>query len=587
MQRSRRALLQRRALEKAIYGRNRAYKVSLSAVAFLWALVFLLNLWIGHGDVNEDGSGDFLVAVRSCAENKPLYGRGTCSALPKTESSSQEIQFEDSAKNSCTRAGKSQVMNGESPDVLQNSNPGPTIQEPANEEKPESAPSSEKDASKSDRFARVVPPGLDQFKNKAFNYKNQNKIGQAGGIIHRLEPGGSEYNYASASKGAKLLAYNKEAKGASNILSRDKDKYLRNPCSAEEKFVVIELSEETLVDTVEVANFEHHSSNLKDFELLGSPIYPTETWIKLGNFTAGNVRHAQRFLLPEPKWVRYLKLNLLGHYGSEFYCTLSILEVYGVDAVEIMLEDLISDQDKLFVPEQTSNEDNQSETFQNVYNQGETSQNVDDEMEKDLAVGKADVKRVVMTIDMPGPVEEVRRQQVNRMPGDSLKILMKKVRSLDINLSVLERYLEELNSRYGKIFKDFDSEMEEKEVLLQNIRSDIRGLSQSKEAMGKEVIGLVSWKSLVSTQLEDIIRGNAILRKEVEKVQRNQVHMENKGIVIFLVCSVFGLLALVKLLVDTVLSNYRSENSRKFCSESYSWYFLFLSSTITIIILSL
>lgn len=574
MQRSRRALLQRRALEKAIYGRNRAYKVSLSAVAFLWTLVFLLNLWIGHGDVNEDSSGDFPVAVRLYTENKPQYGRDTCSALPQIDSSSQE--------SSCTQAGKSQVTDRESADVLPNSNPGRAIQEQASE----GNPLSENDVSKSDRFARAVPPGLDEFKNKAFNVKNQNKIGQAEGIIHRLEPGGSEYNYASASKGAKVLAYNKEAKGAANILSRDKDKYLRNPCSAEEKFVVIELSEETLVDTVEVANFEHHSSNLKDFELLGSPIYPTDTWTKLGNFTAGNVRHAQRFLLPEPKWVRYLKLNLLGHYGSEFYCTLSILEVYGVDAVEIMLEDLISDQDKLFVPEQTSNEDKSVPT-QHVSNHGETFQNVNDEVEKDLAVGKADVKKGAMTIDVPDPVEEIRHQQVNRMPGDSLKILMKKVRSLDINLSVLERYLEELNSRYGKIFKDFDSEMGEKDVLLQNIRSDIRGLSHSKDALGKEVDDLVSWKSLVSTQLEEIITGSAILRKEVEKVQRNQVHMENKGIVIFLVCSFFGLLALVKLLVDTVLSNYRSENSRKFCSESYSWYFLLLSSTITIIILSL
>lgn len=574
MQRSRRALLQRRALEKAIYGRERAYKFSLSAVAVLWTLVFLLNLWIGHGDVNEEGSGDFPVAVRLYTENTPQYSRDTCSALPRTDSSSQEIQFEDSAKISCTQAGKSQVTNRESADVLQNSNAGPAIQEQASE----GNPLSEKDASKSDRFARAVPPGLDEFKNKAFNAKNHNKIGHAEGIIHRLEPGGSEYNYASASKGAKVLAYNKEAKGASNILGRDKDKYLRNPCSAEEKFVVIELSEETLVDTVEVANFEHHSSNLKDFELLGSPIYPTDTWIKLGNFTAVNVRHAQRFLLPEPKWVRYLKLNLLGHYGSEFYCTLSILEVYGVDAVEIMLDDLISDQDKLFVPEQTSNEDKSVPT-QHVSNHGETFQNANDEMEKDL--------QGVMTTDVPDPVEEIRRQQVNRMPGDSLKILMKKVRSLDINLSVLERYLEELNSRYGKIFKDFDSEMGEKDVLLQNIRSDIRGLSHSKDALGKEVVDLVSWKSLVSTQLEEIIRGNAILRKEVEKVQRNQVHMENKGIVIFLVCSFFGLLALFKLLVDTVLSNYRSENSRKFCSESYSWYFLLLSSTITIIILSL
>ena len=50
MQRSRRALLQRRALEKTIIGQSRLYKVSLSLVFLLWGLVFLLSLWISHGD---------------------------------------------------------------------------------------------------------------------------------------------------------------------------------------------------------------------------------------------------------------------------------------------------------------------------------------------------------------------------------------------------------------------------------------------------------------------------------------------------------------------------------------------------------
>ncbi|XWS38211.1 hypothetical protein CRYUN_Cryun19dG0111100 [Craigia yunnanensis] len=74
----------------------------------------------------------------------------------------------------------------------------------------------------------------------------------------------SEYNYASAMRGAKVVAHNKEAKGANNILGKYHDKYLRNPRSVE-----------------------------------------------------GN------------------------HYGSEFYRTLSVVEVYGVDAIERMLEDLV------------------------------------------------------------------------------------------------------------------------------------------------------------------------------------------------------------------------------------------------------
>lgn len=50
MQRSRKALLQRRVLEQSICGRNQLYKVSLSLAVVLWGLLFLLNLWIGHGD---------------------------------------------------------------------------------------------------------------------------------------------------------------------------------------------------------------------------------------------------------------------------------------------------------------------------------------------------------------------------------------------------------------------------------------------------------------------------------------------------------------------------------------------------------
>ncbi|KAI3734518.1 hypothetical protein L6452_13988 [Arctium lappa] len=47
------------------------------------------------------------------------------------------------------------------------------------------------------------------------------------------------------------------------------------------KFVIVELSEETLVDTIKIANFEHHSSDLKEFELLGSSASPTQTFEQL------------------------------------------------------------------------------------------------------------------------------------------------------------------------------------------------------------------------------------------------------------------------------------------------------------------
>ncbi|KAL0314039.1 UNVERIFIED_CONTAM: hypothetical protein Sangu_2248300 [Sesamum angustifolium] len=43
--------------------------------------------------------------------------------------------------------------------------------------------------------------------------------------------------------------------------------------------------------------------------------------------------------------------------------------------------------------------------------------------------------------------------------------------------------MEELNSRYSDIFKEFDKEVGDKGVLLEKIMSDIRGFSESKEDM--------------------------------------------------------------------------------------------------------
>ncbi|KAK2999173.1 hypothetical protein RJ639_024339, partial [Escallonia herrerae] len=459
--------------------------------------------------MDRDGSGDLPIGIRTWDEDKRSPNKGLPSEFSVDISPSMENFEEDSNENPYTNEAGTEGHTSQISGSIVNA--VPAVDELGEVENFSSGAQSENAASKSDRLSRAVPQGLDEFKNRAFNSRTRPVSGQAGGIIHRLEPGGAEYNYASASKGAKVLAYNKEAKGASNILGRDKDKYLRNPCSAEEKFVVVELSEETLVDTIEVANFEHYSSNLKDFELLGSLVYPTDSWVKLGNFTAGNVKLAQRFVLQEPKWVRYLMLNLLSHYGSGFYCTLSIVEVYGVDAVERMLEDLVSVQDNLFASDESSAAQKASLT-QPVSTGGDQYHNVINDVEAEPAYENSDVKRGFAATDVPDPVEEIRHQQVGRMPGDSvLKILMQKVRSLDLNLSVLERYLEELNSRYGNIFKEFDKEIGEKDSFMEKIRLDVRSFFDSKEVMNKQVADLMSWKSLVSLQLDILASDNAIL----------------------------------------------------------------------------
>ena len=58
------------------------------------------------------------------------------------------------------------------------------------------------------------------------------------------------FNYAADSNGAKAVASNKEARNRKFVVSHDLDLYMINPCSAPDKWVVLELSEEAFVDTV-------------------------------------------------------------------------------------------------------------------------------------------------------------------------------------------------------------------------------------------------------------------------------------------------------------------------------------------------
>ncbi|KAJ0257647.1 SUN domain-containing protein 4 [Hirschfeldia incana] len=444
----------------------------------------------------------------------------------------------------------------------------------------------ETNASKADQLSRAVPLGLDEFKSRASHSRNKSLSSQVSGVTHRLEPGGKEYNYASASKGAKVLSSNKEAKGATSILSRDNDKYLRNPCSAEGKYVVIELSEETLVNTIKIANFEHYSSNLKEFELQGTLVYPTDTWVHMGNFTAANVKQEQNFTLLEPKWVRYLKLKLLSHYGSEFYCTLSLVEVYGVDAVERMLEDLIAVEDnkKVFNTREGDSEQKEEpvkhQTESSEGNDGSTERENELETSTENTLAKAEAS--MASNKLTEPVEEVRRHQPgSRMPGDTvLKILMQKLRSLDVNLSVLERYLEELNTRYGSIFKEMDRETEVREKVIETLRLDVEGMKERQEKMVSEAEEMKEWRKRVEKEMERAEKENEIVSKRVEEVWQRVEWMEKKGLIVFTLCIGFGTIAVIAVLVG--IGTRRAEKT-----GGGAWILLLICSTFIMLVLSL
>ncbi|KAI4200857.1 MAG: hypothetical protein LQ350_003659 [Teloschistes chrysophthalmus] len=144
-------------------------------------------------------------------------------------------------------------------------------------------------------------------------------------------------NYASFDCAATMLKTNPECKSATSVLVENKDSYMLNLCSADNKFFIVELCTEILVDTVVLANFEFFSSIFRTFRVSVSDKYPVklDKWRELGTFEAKNSRGLQAFAIEEPQiWARYLRIEFLTHYGHEYYCPVSLLRVHGSTMME-------------------------------------------------------------------------------------------------------------------------------------------------------------------------------------------------------------------------------------------------------------
>ncbi|XP_021121071.1 SUN domain-containing ossification factor isoform X3 [Heterocephalus glaber] len=118
------------------------------------------------------------------------------------------------------------------------------------------------------------------------------------------------------------------------------DLYMLNPCSTKIWFV-IELCEPIQVKQLDIANYELFSSTPKDFLVSISDRYPTNKWIKLGTFHGRDERNVQSFPLDEQMYakyvkmfIKYIKVELVSHFGSEHFCPLSLIRVFGTSMVE-------------------------------------------------------------------------------------------------------------------------------------------------------------------------------------------------------------------------------------------------------------
>ncbi|KAK3391683.1 UNC-like C-terminal-domain-containing protein [Sordaria brevicollis] len=149
------------------------------------------------------------------------------------------------------------------------------------------------------------------------------------------------FSYSSFDAGATVLKTSPGAKNAKAILVENKDSYMLLECRAKSKFVIVELSDDILVDTVVLANFEFFSSMIRRFRVSVSDRYPVklDKWVELGTFEARNSRDIQAFLVEHPQiYTKYIRIEFLSHYGNEYYCPVSLLRVHGTRMLDTWKE---------------------------------------------------------------------------------------------------------------------------------------------------------------------------------------------------------------------------------------------------------
>jgi hypothetical protein len=141
------------------------------------------------------------------------------------------------------------------------------------------------------------------------------------------------FNFASNDAGARVLAASANAVGSKNVLNSNPDMYMLVPCEGDgvggSRWIDVELSEDAVLTSFETANFEFYSSFPRRVAILGATSYPPKLWNTVAVFDMASVRLMQKFAIPGRTVARYLRIVYVGKQGSEFYCPVSVIRVFG------------------------------------------------------------------------------------------------------------------------------------------------------------------------------------------------------------------------------------------------------------------
>jgi archaellum component FlaC len=272
------------------------------------------------------------------------------------------------------------------------------------------------------------------------------------------------FNFASFDCGAIIRETNSEAKSVTAILQENKDTYLLNQCDTE-KFIVIELCEEILIDEIHIANLEYFSSTFRKVDVYLSDTYPVpetseSSWLFLVGITAQNVRQEQKFKVNHNiKWAKYVKLEFKSHYGSEFYCPVTLVRVFG----KTVMEDLRGAEE---------------ENKQEIRDKKETFDVTDDHSGKsavDNVFAWHDDKSLdAKWISLPSSFEEL-DEETNSKPIESspssnplltegskdslLKSMMKRLLRLEQNVTIAQGHLYKQQKKLYKMYEELEDNL--------------------------------------------------------------------------------------------------------------------------------
>lgn len=141
-------------------------------------------------------------------------------------------------------------------------------------------------------------------------------------------------NYASGECGAKIVLANPEAENTKFILNGNPDEYMINPCQAK-KWFIVELCETIQIKNIETASLELFSSRPKSFRFSVSDRYPSKEWQELGTFDSTEERTVHKYQVAEDNYSKFIKVDVVDHYGEEHFCPLTLFRVFGFTIEDI------------------------------------------------------------------------------------------------------------------------------------------------------------------------------------------------------------------------------------------------------------